>query len=50
MTLMTYTGGDVMVFTSRRIDGQHIIESSALSDDELLKLHTLRTGVQHEQH
>lgn len=41
MKLMTYLGGDIVVYISALVDGSVTIESSALGDDNVETLYKL---------
>ena len=45
MRLLTYIGGDIIVYTNARVGTSKIIESSAMEDDYVRKLYALsKTG------
>lgn len=41
MNQLAYAGGDIVLYKTYTIDGKHIVESTALSDDEVKRLYLL---------
>lgn len=41
MNQLIYVGGDIVLYKTYIVDGRHIIESTALSDDEVKQLYLL---------
>lgn len=41
MNKLIYVGGELCLYKTYTIDGRHIVESVALSDDEVKKLYEL---------
>jgi hypothetical protein len=49
MTLLAYAGENVVLYNMYKHNESKVVESLALSDEELLKLHELTHGGQHGQ-
>lgn len=41
MNQLAYAGGDIVLYKTYVIDGRHIVESTALSDEEVKRLYEL---------
>lgn len=41
MNQLAYAGGDIVLYKTYIIDDRHIVESTALSDDEVKRLYLL---------
>lgn len=46
MKMMTYLGGDIVVYVSKTVDGSVTVESTALGDDNVKALFELHQTMQ----